>query len=79
MGWLKNRKTVRDINTLGVKTSRIGSECKSTLIHPVLRVFKDQPNKTMIDEIHFDEELYARFIAKDDYLDKMIRSLKMFI
>ena len=45
----------------------------------VLVDLKDKPNKTMIDEIHFDEEIYAKFFSKEDYLDKMIRSLKMFI
>jgi hypothetical protein len=77
--WLESRKTVRDISMLGVKVSSLGKESRSTLIHPVLRAFKDRPNKTMIDEIHFDEELYAKFFSKEDYLDKMIRSLKMFI
>jgi hypothetical protein len=77
-----NIANIRDMKMLGEKISSIGSESDSTLIHPILRVLKDSPeknNKVLIDEIHFDEDILADFSSPLKYRDKLIRTLKMFI
>ena len=74
---------VTDITRIGGKDTAIGKESYAKLIHPVLRIFKDIPerriNKALIDEIHFDEDLLAKFDDKFKYIDKLTRTLKMFI
>jgi hypothetical protein len=69
-------RQVTEIIQLGKKLSGLGSEVNSSLLHPVLCVYKD---KTIVDVIHFDEDLFANFIDKKLYLDKLRRALKMFI
>lgn len=63
------------------RQSSIGNECKSTLIHPVLRIYKDLPSYTkgLLDEIHFDEDLFANFTDVYRYEEKLTRTLKMFL
>jgi hypothetical protein len=63
------------------KISGIGTESKSRNIHPVLRVHKDMFNYTrgLVDEIHFDEDLFANYTDVSRYKDKLIRVLKAFI
>jgi hypothetical protein len=70
-----------DITKLGGRFTSIGKESNAVLLHPVLRVLKDTPTiqKALIDEIHFDEDLFARFSTKTKYIDKLSRTLKMFI
>ena len=72
---------VTDIPMLGVRTTSKGTESKAVLLHPVLRVLKDTPtiNRGIVDEIHFDEDILANFTGKDRYIDKLTRTLKMFI
>ena len=62
------------------RESGIGKESRSRLIHPVLRVFKDMQayTKGLVDEIHFDEDLFAHFTDVFRYKDKLTRTLKMF-
>ena len=63
------------------RTTKIGTESQSLLLHPILRVFKDLPGEPMkmIDLIHFDEDLFANFGSKIKYIDKFTRTLTMFI
>lgn len=63
------------------RESGIGKECKSRLIHPVLRIYKDMPSYTkgLLDEIHFDEDLFANFTDVYRYTEKLTRTLKMFV
>ena len=63
------------------RESMIGKESRSRLIHPVMRVFKDMPKftKVIMDEIHFDEDLFADFTDQHRHTDKLTRTLKMFI
>lgn len=70
------RRQVTEIIQLGKKLSGLGSEVNASLLRPVLRVYKD---KTIVDVIYFDEDLFANFIDKKLYLDKLRRALKMFI
>jgi len=70
-----------DITKLGGRFTSTGKESHAVLLHPVIRVLKDTPtiNKSLVDEIHFDEDLFARFSSKEKYIDKLSRTLKMFI
>ena len=63
------------------RESGIGKESKSRLIHPVLRAYKDVPNYTrgLLDEIHFDEDLFAKFTDVYRYKEKLTRALNAFI
>ena len=76
-----NKEPETDITKIGGRFTSIGKESNAVLLHPVLRVLKDTPeiNKALVDEIHFDEDLYARFSGKDKYIEKLTRALKMFI
>jgi hypothetical protein len=76
------KKKVEKIEELGNRDSSIGYESNAKLLHPVLRVSKkaaNAPIPLLIDEIHFDEDLLARFVIKEKYYDKFVRSLQMFI
>jgi hypothetical protein len=65
------------LNTLfRIKRTYKGHELNGTLLHPVLKVFK---NKLLFDEIHFDEDLIADFRDPVRYYDKFLRTIKMFI
>ena len=74
---------VTEITKIGGRESSIGKEAYAKLIHPVLRVLRDIPemhvNRALIDEIHFDEDLLAKFEDTYKYLDKLTRTLNMFI
>ena len=69
------------ISQLGVRTTAIGTESEAILLHPIIRVMKDVEglNKALVDEIHFDEDIFADFTDKIRYADKITRTLKMFI
>jgi hypothetical protein len=67
---------VTDIYKLGNRVTAIGTESKSTLLHPVLRVFK---GARLVEMIHFDEDLFADFSDTLIYEDKLKRALSMFI
>jgi hypothetical protein len=68
---------VTDIHKLGKKYSNIGTESKSTLLHPVMRVIR--PDLTYVDIVHFDEDLFANFTKEETYLHKLIRVIKSFL
>ena len=76
-----NSEPVTDIRKIGSRVTSIGNEGKAVLLHPILRVIKDVGpiNKSLVDEIHFDEDLFARFTDQPRYIDKLRRTLKMFI
>lgn len=69
------------IYEIGLRTTSIGKESKAILLHPILRVFKDVDgiSRALIDEIHFDEDLFADFSNKVRYTDKLRRTLSMFV
>jgi hypothetical protein len=68
---------ISDINHIGRKVSMIGTESKSTLIHPILKIYNSYPIY-LIDVIHFDEDLFAEFTDKDKYHYKLFRLLKSY-
>jgi hypothetical protein len=68
---------ITDINHIGRKVSMIGTESKSTLIHPILKIYNSYPIY-LIDVIHFDEDLFAEFTDKDKYHYKLFRLLKSY-
>jgi len=76
-----NKKHITDIYELGVRVSGLGNENDATLLHPVLRVFKEMEDdhKILVDAFHFDEDLFANFTFKDKYGEKLSRILRMFI
>jgi hypothetical protein len=69
---------ITNILEIGSKKSNIGSESKSVLIHPVLRIFNSYPLQ-LIDVIHFDEDLFAEYTDINKYHDKLYRALKSYI
>ena len=72
---------ITDMKNLGKKISKIGFENKSPLLHFVIRISQFKSDiKTMliIDEVHFDEDLYADFSNIHRYKEKLLRTLKMF-
>lgn len=66
---------VTDIYKLGIRTTSIGKESRATLLHPVLRIFQ---KKKLVDEVHFDEDLFTNFSDNSMYVEKMHRTLRMF-
>ena len=65
-----------DIYEFGEKRSGVGTECKSTLLHPVLRIFD---KSQLIDIVHFDEDLLANYRFKEKYGEKFERTLKAYL
>jgi hypothetical protein len=83
-------KTITDYKRFGLLESSIGTESKSTLLHPVLRMIEYngslKPNNlqlekhpAMIEEFHFDEDLFAEYGDKHKYRAKLERCLSIFI
>ena len=70
---------VTDIYKLGQKVSDIGTEGKSTLLHPVLRIFEHNEDKRLLDIVHFDEDLLANYTFQQKYGDKFERTLRAYI
>jgi hypothetical protein len=73
---------VDKISDIGQRETSIGYESKATLLHPVLRISKRSSTTNfaiLVDEIHFDEDLLARFVIKELFYDKFLRTLRMFI
>jgi hypothetical protein len=73
---------VKQIADIGNRDSSLGHECLAKLLHPVLRVSKKVANVSipvLVDEVHFDEDLLARFVIKEQFYDKFLRTLRMFI
>lgn len=68
---------VTNILQFGDKLSRLGKEGNSVLLHPVLKVYDGQ--RVLLDEIHFDEDILAKFTGTQKYVDKFLRTFKMFI
>jgi len=71
------KELVTDIYKFGRRITDIGSESDATLLHPVMRVFASK-TKIQIDEIHFDEDLFANFTSEEKYADKIARTIRMF-
>jgi thioredoxin reductase len=73
---------VEKIAELGNRESSLGHESKARLLHPIIRVARkaaNAPVPVIVDEIHFDEDLLARFVIKEQYYDKILRTLRMFL
>ena len=66
-----------DLRTIGTKKSDIGSESKSTFLHPIITVYNNFCN--VIDIIHFDENLILDFTNRNLYFNKIRRTLIMFL
>jgi len=75
------QKRITNIYEFGLKVSDIGTESQTTLLHPVIRVYKDieSGSKILVDTIHFDEDLFADYTLPSKYSDKFYRTLRMFI
>ena len=65
-----------DVSKLGEKYSKIGSESKSTLIHPVIRIYSSE--NRLLEVVHLDEDLYAEFNKPMLYKDRIYRLLKSY-
>jgi len=74
-------KPVTEIYDLGVRITTIGNESRATLLHPVIRIYKDLPEnkKRLLDEVHFEEDFFAEFTNKSKYADRITRTIKMFV
>ena len=71
------KERVTDIQKLGIKVSSIGSESKSTLLHPVITIVKN--DLEIIDIVHFDEDIFANYQNESMYYFKIMRTLHMFM
>ena len=67
-----------DIDKLGLNTSIMGSESRSNLIHPVLKIYSTVLGK-YIDIIHFDEDIFSNFDNDIKYRNKLERVIKSYI
>jgi hypothetical protein len=67
-------KPVEDVYKIGRKFSKVGTEGESTLLHPILEIFRN--DFELIDLIHFDEDLFAEFTNENKYFYKFLRTLK---
>jgi thioredoxin reductase len=70
---------ITDIYKFGQKVSDLGTESKSTLLHPVLRIFEQGDRKRLIDIVHFDEDLLANYTFQEKYADKFERTLRGYL
>ena len=66
---------VTDYYKLGKRIANIGTESKSTLLHPTICILNK--DKNIIDFIHFDEDILANFTDKQRYSDKLDRVLQL--
>lgn len=75
-----SEEQITDIYKIGDRTTHVGTESNSKLLHPILRVLKKNEGGVYekIDIIHFDEDLFASFTDKKRYADKLTRTLRMF-
>lgn len=71
-----NKEIITDYVSIGIQVSKIGTECRSSLLHLVISVYS---GKNLVDEIHFDEDLLADFSCRTKYTNKIFRTIKMFL
>ena len=64
------------IPKIGLKFSSIGTESSSSLLHPIIRVFK---KSKLIDVMHLDEDLLTEFTKHEIYHDRIFRFLKSYL
>lgn len=67
-----------DIDKLGLAAPLMGGDCRSNLIHPVLKIYSAILGK-YIDIIHFDEDIFSNFDNDIKYRDKLERIIKSYI
>ena len=72
-----NSNIINDITVIGNKYSTVGTECTSTLIHPVIKVFNYCDE--LLEIIHLDEDLYAEFKIEPIYYDRIYRLFKSYV
>ena len=69
-----NKET--NILKIDKKVSSIGS--KSILIHPVIKIYHSYPT-SLIDIVHFNEDLFAEYTDITKYHNKLFRLLKSYL
>ena len=83
---------ITDYTQFGKFVTKIGHESKSSLLHPVFRVMKYEENfisnlvdttqftdhPLILDEIHFDEDIFANFNSFNKYYEKLFRTLRLY-
>jgi pyruvate/2-oxoglutarate dehydrogenase complex dihydrolipoamide dehydrogenase (E3) component len=75
---LEYGKKITEISEIGKKVSNIGTESHSTLIHPVIKIYNSYPLE-LIDVVHFDEDLFAEYVDRSKYYEKLFRTLKVYL
>ena len=75
---LEYGKKITELSEIGKKVSNIGTESQSTLIHPVIKIYNSYPLE-LIDIVHFDEDLFAEYIDRSKYYEKLFRTLKVYL
>lgn len=69
-----------DMAILGIKLSSLGNESASTFLHPIIKIYQiENEEKILLDIVHFDEDLFAKFLSKSMYYDKLVRLLNSYI
>jgi hypothetical protein len=83
---------ITDYKEFGKFVTKIGHESKSTLLHPVFRVMTYTENcesnivdvlqfnghPSLIDEVHFDEDIFANFTSFSKYYEKLFRTVRLY-
>jgi hypothetical protein len=83
---------ITDYTKFGKVVTKTGHESKSTLLHPIFRVMKYQANydshisdltqfsdhPLLLDEVHFDEDIFANFNSFTKYYEKLFRTLRLY-
>lgn len=70
---------IKQIDKLGANDVSIGKESYSYLLHPILNIYTPSDSgKTLVEKVHFSEDLLADFSNKNKYYEKMGRTLRMF-
>ena len=68
---------INDITMFDKHFSSLGNESKSTFLHPVLKI--EDSKHTLIDIVHFNENLFAEFTNKAEFFEKFVRTIKSYL
>lgn len=75
---LEYGEALTDLMKGGQAVTRIGTESKALLLHPILRFYNSEFE--LLDEVHLDEDLLADFETETTkYHDRLQRIFRMFI
>jgi hypothetical protein len=67
----------KEISNLGLKLTKLGTEARASLLHPIIRVIRcnEDGDPVMVDELHLDEDAFMNFMFPVNYWHKLHRFL----